>query len=99
MTWEKTIKKYKPMSPKRNLTGKGLDNPNLKQRSREALYAQEGRYNKPPQKTAFKGDCKVRKCDAIKCTHNSDRECTLNEVTIDDKGNCNMFMQKPIFNK
>ena len=92
MSWEKMIKKYKPISPKRDLRGKGLDNPNLKQRSKEALYAQEGGYNKPPQKTVFKGDCKVRKCDAIKCVHNSDRKCTLNEVTIDDKGNCNMFM-------
>jgi len=99
MTWEKTIKKYKPMSSERNLTGKGLDNPNLKQRSREALYAQEGGYNKPPQKATFSGDCKVRKCDAIKCANNSDGKCTLNEVTIDNKGNCNMFRQIPAFNE
>ena len=91
MTWEKTIKKYKPMSPKRDLRGKGLDNPNLKQRSKEALHAQEGGYNKPPQDVTFKEDCKVRKCAAQLCKNNYRHKCTLKEITISQDGRCREF--------
>ena len=36
-------------------------------------------------------DCKVRKCAATKCKHNSNYQCTLAEVDIDTKGMCKMY--------
>jgi len=67
----------------------------LKERAKESWRRQEGGYNKPPQKTTLGGDdCKVRKCAATKCKHNSNYQCTLSEVDIDTKGMCKMYETK-----
>tara|TARA_Y100001963_G_scaffold64610_1_gene90036 strand:+ start:1140 stop:1343 length:204 start_codon:yes stop_codon:yes gene_type:complete len=42
------------------------------------------------------GDCEVRKCDAIKCNHNSNYQCTLPEVDISPEGRCKMYQGKGI---
>ena len=41
------------------------------------------------------GDCKVRKCDAIRCKHNLNRKCKLPEVDLDDDGQCEMLDEIP----
>ena len=69
----------------------------LKERARRAWLAQEGGYNKPPesQSGSMGGkDCKVRKCAATKCKHNSNYQCTLAEIDIDTKGMCKMYETK-----
>tara|TARA_Y100001938_G_scaffold136832_1_gene200284 strand:- start:90 stop:293 length:204 start_codon:yes stop_codon:yes gene_type:complete len=41
-------------------------------------------------------DCEIRKCDAIKCEHNSNYKCTLPEVDIGSEGRCRMYQGKGI---
>ena len=67
----------------------------LKERSKAALLEQEGGYRQPPQRAGLGGrDCKVRRCSATICKHNSNYQCTLSEVDIDTKGVCQMFEKK-----
>ena len=40
------------------------------------------------------GQCKVKRCGATTCRSNKDMRCMLDEIYIDDNGQCQQFVRK-----
>ena len=39
-------------------------------------------------------ECKISLCEATSCKHNENRNCTLPEVTVDNRGQCRRFEER-----
>lgn len=48
------------------------------------------------QKIVKNSDCRVKICEATKCGHNKDLNCSLSEVPISNNGSCLMYTENPL---